>query len=349
MADRSGGLLLRVDGLKTHFYVREGILRKTTGYIKAVDGVDLSLGHGETLGVVGESGCGKSTLGFTIMGSIDKKEAVLEGDVLFQSGDELVNVNRLDSKRLREARKNMQMVFQDPQSSLNPRMTARDIIGEPLIIHGIARGRALDDRVIALMNDVSLDPKYLRRYPYAFSGGQRQRIGIARALALNPILIVADEPTSALDVSVQAQILNLFQDLKQEHNLSYIFISHDLSVVEHISDRVAVMYLGSIVELAGTADLFAGPRHPYAEALLTAVPDPNPHRKTERVLLQGDVPDPGAIGAGCPFHPRCRYRQDICEEQRPELALTKNDRDHRSACHFADELTLRGVARAQRP
>ena len=210
-------------------------------------------------------------------------------------------MNALSTRDLRAARRHIQMVFQDPQSSLNPRMTTRDIIGEPLIIHRLARGRVLDDRVVELMQDVGLDSHYLRRYPYAFSGGQRQRIGIARALALNPSLIVADEPTSALDVSVQAQILNLFQDLQQQHDLSYLFISHNLSVVEHISDRVAVMYLGTIVELAPTEELFSEPRHPYTEALLTAVPDPNPHHRVERVILEGDVPDPGAVRQGCAF------------------------------------------------
>ena len=228
-------------------------------------------------------------------------------------------------------------------------MTTRDIIGEPLVIHRLARGRVLDDRVVELMQDVGLDPHYLRRYPYAFSGGQRQRIGIARALALKPSLIVADEPTSALDVSVQAQILNLFQDLQQQHDLSYLFISHNLSVVEHISDRVAVMYLGTIVELAPTEELFSGPRHPYTEALLTAVPDPNPHHRVERVILEGDVPDPGTVREGCAFAPRCGYRSDRCRHETPVLEPMRQAAGHHAACHFAGDLDLRGVSSEGRP
>ena len=340
----SPGRLLEVAQLKTHFYVREGLFRNVSGRIKAVDGVSFSLEQGETLGVVGESGCGKTTLGLTIMGSVSRQEATISGNVLFQHETGVVDMNALSTRDLRAARRHIQMVFQDPQSSLNPRMTTRDIIGEPLVIHRLARGRVLDDRVVELMRDVGLDPHYLRRYPYAFSGGQRQRIGIARALALNPSLIVADEPTSALDVSVQAQILNLFQELQQQHDLSYLFISHNLSVVEHISDRVAVMYLGTIVELAPTEELFSGPRHPYTEALLTAVPDPNPHRRVERVILEGDVPDPGAVRQGCAFDPRCRYRADRCQQQTPVLEPARHAAEHHAACHFAGDLALRGVS-----
>ena len=340
----SSGRLLEVADLKTHFYVREGLFRNVSGSIKAVDGVSFSLDQGETLGVVGESGCGKTTLGLTIMGSVRSQEATITGNVLFHHESGVVDMNALSTRDLRAARRHIQMVFQDPQSSLNPRMTTRDIIGEPLIIHRLARGRVLDDRVVELMQDVGLDPHYLRRYPYAFSGGQRQRIGIARALALNPSLIVADEPTSALDVSVQAQILNLFQDLQRQHHLSYLFISHNLSVVEHISDRVAVMYLGTIVELAPTEELFSGPRHPYTEALLTAVPDPNPHHRVERVILEGDVPDPGAVREGCSFDPRCRYRAELCQQQTPVLVPAPHAAEHHAACHFAGDLALRGVS-----
>ena len=345
----SPGRLLEVAELKTHFYVREGLFRNVSGHIRAVDGVSFSLGQGETLGVVGESGCGKTTLGLTIMGSVSRQEATITGNVLFHHETGIVDMNALSTRDLRAARRQIQMVFQDPQSSLNPRMTTRDIIGEPLVIHRLARGRVLDDRVVALMQDVGLDPHYLRRYPYAFSGGQRQRIGIARALALNPSLIVADEPTSALDVSVQAQILNLFQDLQHQHHLSYLFISHNLSVVEHVSDRVAVMYLGTIVELAPTEELFSEPRHPYTEALLTAVPDPNPHHRVERVILEGDVPDPGAVSEGCAFSPRCRYRADLCEQHTPMLVPARRAADHQAACHFASELALRGVSSGGQP
>ena len=319
------GPLLRVRDLKTHYYVRQGVFRRTTGHVRAVDGVSLDLYDRETVGVVGESGCGKSTLAMTIMGSIRPHEAKVSGEILFRDDGTEVNIVGLDGKGLRRVRRNIQMVFQDPEASLNPRMTVRDIIGEPLLVNRIARGRELDRRVTGLMRAVGLDPAHLRRYPYAFSGGQRQRIGVARALALNPKLIVADEPTSALDVSVQAQVLNLLKDLQDEFALSYIFISHDLSVIEHMSNRVVVMYLGNVVEIAETADLFAKPRMPYTEALLTAVVQPNPNVRTQRVLLEGDVPDPTAKPSGCPFHPRCNYAKDICRQETPPLAPVGTD------------------------
>lgn len=357
--------LLSIRNLKTHYYVREGVFRRAVGYIPAVDGVSLDLFDRETVGVVGESGCGKSTLAMTVMGSIKEREAKVSGRILFRNNNDIVDVTQLDSKGLRQVRKNIQMVFQDPEASLNPRMTVRDIIGEPLYVNRIARGKQLDNRVMELMKSVGLDPAHLRRYPYAFSGGQRQRIGVARALALNPKLIVADEPTSALDVSVQAQVLNLLKDLQDEFSLSYVFISHDLSVIDHMATRVVVMYLGNVVEVAQTEDLFRQPRMPYTEALMTAVVQPNPNVRSNRVLLEGDVPDPGSVSKGCPFHPRCNYARDICREQKPPLESVSTavgddststaepepgvpeDRKtatHRAACWFKDELNLRGVS-----
>ena len=336
--------LLQIRNLKTHYYVREGVLRRTTGYIRAVDGVSFELQDHETIGVVGESGCGKSTLAMSVMGSIKPRDAIVQGQILYRTNGSTVDISSLDARELRRVRKSIQMVFQDPEASLNPRMTVRDIIGEPLVVNGVARGRALDERVVSLMDSVGLDPAHLKRYPYAFSGGQRQRIGIARALALNPQLIVADEPTSALDVSVQAQVLNLLKDLQDEFNLSYIFISHDLGVIDHVADRVAVMYLGNVVEICTTDALFRRPRMPYTEALLTAVVQANPTVKANRVLLEGDVPDPGSVSVGCPFHPRCRYAQDVCRKEKPSLDPVADDSTHLSACWFKDELELRGVA-----
>jgi peptide/nickel transport system ATP-binding protein len=254
----------------------------------------------------------------------------------------LIDLNTLDKKALRATRRNMQMVFQDPYSSLDPRMTVLDIIGEPLRVNGIARGAELEDRVKALVKVVGLEVKYLKRYPHAFSGGQRQRIGIARALALNPKLVVADEPVSALDVSIKAQILNLLQDLQKEFRLTYLFVSHDLSVIEHISDRVAVMYVGKMVELAETEELFNHPRHPYTEALLSANPKVDPDAKMDRIILTGEIANPANPPSGCYFHPRCRYAKDVCAQKAP--AWEEIDAHHFAACHFARALTLRGVA-----
>ena len=339
--------LLEVVDLKTHYLVRQGVFRMTGAVVRAVDGVSFTLHRNETLGIVGESGCGKSTVAKTILGIVGRHEARRSGQILFRHAGTVIDVNATDVRGLRQVRKHVQMVFQDPESSLNPRLTIRDIIGEPLIVNKVASGREVDRRVIELMRSVGLDPAYLRRYPYAFSGGQRQRIGIARALALAPQLIVADEPTSALDVSVQAQVLNLLQDL-QRGALSYIFISHDLSVIEHVSTRVAVMYLGRIVEVGTTAELFRNPRMPYTEALLSAITKLDPGRKMERVLLRGDVADPAQIPSGCPFHPRCPYREERCTHERPKLAPVAGTTDHLAACHFADHLALRGVQPSRR-
>jgi peptide/nickel transport system ATP-binding protein/oligopeptide transport system ATP-binding protein len=296
------GNLLIVEKLKKYFALRRGFLRRTKDYIKAVDGVSLVVKKGETLGLVGESGCGKSTLGYCIL----RLEEPTEGQIYFEDRDIL----GYDRKRMRHLRQDMQIIFQDPYSSLNPRKTANQIIGASFEIHGILSGKERDDRVKYLMKVVGLLPEHIHRYPHEFSGGQRQRICVARALSLNPKLIIADEPVSALDVSIQAQILNLFVQLQQEFRLTYIFISHDLSVIRHISDRVAVMYLGRIVELATNRLLYNQPVHPYTEALLQAVPLVNPLRKKGKIFLEGDVPSPINPPPGCTFSPRCKYRQD---------------------------------------
>jgi peptide/nickel transport system ATP-binding protein len=340
MADQavSNQLLLEVKDLKKHFPIQRGFLARTVGHVKAVDGVSFFVREGETLGLVGESGCGKTTTGRVILRALD----LTSGEVWFADRDMgRVSIPDLDKQQLKKLRKNMQMIFQDPYSSLNPRMTLLQIVGEPLLVHGVAQGSELRDRVARLLRVVGLRPEYMSRYPHAFSGGQRQRIGIARALALNPQFVVCDEPVSALDVSVQAQILNLLQDLQQEFGLTYLFIAHDLSVVEHISDRVAVMYVGKLVESAVTEELFINPKHPYTEALLSAAPKPDPRMRTEPIVLPGEVADPANPPSGCYFHPRCRYKVDLCE--REELTLREIASDHFVSCHRGDELRLEGV------
>jgi peptide/nickel transport system ATP-binding protein len=335
-----GANLLEVRGLKKHFPIHGGVLRRVVGQVKAVDGIDFYIKEGETLGLVGESGCGKSTAGRSVIRLYD----LTDGEVLFndpQLGP--IHLENLERPQLRQVWSNLQMIFQDPFSSLDPRMTVGRIIAEPLVIHGVASGQKLRDRVAELLTIVGLRPEHASRYPHAFSGGQRQRIGIARALALNPKLIICDEPVSALDVSVQAQVLNLLEDLQHRFNLTYLFIAHDLSVVEHISDRVAVMYVGYLVEMAPTEELFYNPKMPYTEALLSAIPKPDPRNRTRPMRLPGDVPSPANPPSGCYFHPRCPYAKDICKVERPKLQLV--EKEHWAACHFASELKLNGVPR----
>lgn len=334
----SENLILEVKGMKKYFPIRTGLMKKVTGHVRAVDDVDMYIREGETYGLVGESGCGKTTLGRCILRAIEPSG----GETLFRTTEgEMISINDLKYNDLRAIRKDMQLIFQDPYSSLNPRMTVLNIVGEPLVCNHMMRGKALRQRVLDLIVMVGLDGRHLERYPHAFSGGQRQRIGIARALATNPRFIVCDEAVSALDVSVQAQILNLLQDLQSKLNLSYLFISHDLGVIQHISDRVGVMYVGKMMETAATGELFKNPYHPYTEALLSAKPIPDPRIKSKRIVLTGEVPNPANPPSGCYFHPRCRYAKDICSTTTP--ALIEVSKDHFSACHFSKELKLQGV------
>jgi len=337
----SSAPLLDVQNLRMHFPIRKGLLRRTVGHVKAVDGVSFAIRKGETLGLVGESGCGKSTTGRCLLGVHDPTD----GQILYRHADGTqVNLAQLDDAEITPYRRDIRLIFQDPESSLNPRMSVLEIVGEPLRAFGIARGKAMKEQVATLLEQVGLRPEYMQRYPHAFSGGERQRIGIARALATEPRLVIADEPVSALDVSVQARTLNLMQDLQDEFDLTYLFIAHDLSVVKHICDRVAVMYAGKIVEVAPTEELFHRPKMPYTEALLSAVPTPDPTRRGEqsRIRLEGDVADPSDLPSGCSFHPRCRYAEDRCEASEPELAPAGEN--HHAACHFSEDLDLRGVA-----
>lgn len=330
--------ILEVKDLKTHYPIRKGLLRRVTGYVKAVDGVNFTLRRGDTLGLVGESGCGKTTTGRTIVRLLEPTA----GSMRFNDPNlGWVNLDQMSRRELAPVRRNMQMIFQDPFSSLNPRLTVKRIVAEPLIINKVASGSELDDRVAELLRVVGMRPEYMSRYPHAFSGGQRQRLGIARALALNPRLIICDEPVSALDVSIQAQVLNLLEDLQTDFDLTYIFIAHDLSVVEHITNRMAVMYVGKLVELAPTGELYDSPLHPYSEALMAALPIPDPRVRERPIRLPGEVANPANPPSGCYFHPRCRYAQDICAQEEPELRELQPD--HWSACHFSEDLSLRGV------
>ena len=331
--------LLEVNHLKKYFPIRQGLLRRVTNQVRAVDDVSFHLNKGETLALVGESGCGKTTTARCILRAIQPTA----GEIRFRTTDDtVVDIAALSKRRLRPLRRQMQMIFQDPYSSLNPRMTLLDLIGEPLLVNGVTQLAERRDRVEELLALVQLPPEYLRRYPHAFSGGQRQRIGIARALALNPALIVADEPVSALDVSVQAQIVNLLLELQEQLGLSYLFVAHDLSVVKHVSDRVAVMYVGKMVEIAPTAALFDTPKHPYTEALLSAVPKPDPRLRSQRIILEGEVADPAHPPSGCYFHPRCKYAQPVCHTEKPELRQLAPG--HWVSCHRAHEITLVGVS-----
>lgn len=331
--------ILKVRGLKKHFPIQQGLRKKIIGTVKAVDDLNFDIYQGETLGLVGESGCGKSTAARLLLRAYE----TTAGDIQFKMDNKWVSIPQLNKQGLHKLRRHMQMVFQDPYSSLNPRMTLLQIVGEPLVVHGIAKpnSQEIRDRVAHLLEVVGLRPEYMERYPHAFSGGQRQRVGIARALALNPSFIAADEAVSALDVSIQAQTVNLLQDLQEEFNLTYLFITHDLSVVQHISDRVGVMYVGKLVELAPTKKLFFSPKHPYTEALLSAVPKPDPRLAKRRVPLQGEVADPSNPPSGCYFHPRCQYVIDQCKTETP--ALQEVTPNHHVSCHRAQELSLMGV------
>jgi len=333
-------VLLETRQLSKYFPIKKGMWGRTAAEVKAVDRVDLQIKHGQTVGLVGESGCGKSTLGRTILRAYEPTS----GEIRYRRDDgTVVDLAPLSERQLKPYRKSIRMIFQDPFSSLNPRMTLADIIGEPLRVNHVVPESEIEDRVTTLLRRVGLRPEYLRRYPNAFSGGERQRVGLARALALDPRLVVADEAVSALDVSVRAQILNLMKDLQEDENLTYLFISHDLGMVEYMADEVVVMYVGRVVETGPTAELYRRPQHPYTEALLSAVPNPDPSaaRARERIVLQGEVADPTNVPSGCPFRTRCAYAQEKCRTDVPPLREVAPGR--RVACHFAEELQLRGI------
>lgn len=332
-------VLLQVKDLKVHFPITRGLLRRTVGQVKAVDGVSFDVRQGEVLGLVGESGCGKTTTGRALLRIVEPTG----GSIRFRQSDgHEVDVVAADGPQLKRLRRDMRMVFQDPNASLNPRLPVGEIIGQSLAYSGVPKAEA-DERVATLLRRVGLRPEYIKRYPHAFSGGERQRIGIARALALNPAFVVCDEAVSALDVSVQAQILRLLRELKREFNLTYLFVGHDLAVIQHICDRVAVMYAGKLVEIGPTRVLFDTPRHPYTEALLSAVPRPDPRlrRKGDRIRLPGEVADVTNLPPGCAFHPRCRYATDLCRTETPALRDLRKGQS--AACHYADKLELAGT------
>lgn len=334
-------VLLEVKNLKKHFPLRHGFLGGSAGTVKAVDGINLHILQGETLGLVGESGSGKTTVGRTILRAFNPTE----GEIIFHLQDgPATDLAKLSKAELRAFRRHAQMIFQDPYSSLNPRMTVRDIIAEPLVAGGVAQGDEVDERVRETARRCQLSLEHLRRYPHAFSGGQRQRIGIARALVVQPQFVVCDEPVSALDVSIQAQILNLLMDMQKEFGLTYLFVAHDLSVVEHVSDRVAVMYLGRLVEVASTSALFYQPLHPYTEALMSAIPALDPDDVMKPVILEGEIPSPANPPTGCHFHPRCPYAQAVCKQDVPEWKEYRPG--HFAACHFADQLSLKGAVKS---
>ncbi len=327
-------ILVRVEGLKKHFPVMGGVFSRPVGYVRSVDGVSFDIPRGKSFGLVGESGCGKTTTARLVLRLLEPTA----GRVLFEGKD----LNKMGREELRKMRRQMQIIFQDPYASLNPRMPVEQIVGESLEVHGIATGKAKHDRVLELLKMVGLRPEQARRYPHEFSGGQRQRIGVARALALNPKLIVADEPVSALDVSIQSQIINLLEDLQKKLGLTYLFIAHDLSVVRHISDIVGVMYLGKLVEMASEKDLYDRPLHPYSRALLSAVPIPDPDHPRERIVLEGDVPSPVNPPSGCRFHTRCPIAVDRCKTEEPEFRDLGGG--HRVACHLATNPTAARAA-----
>ena len=336
---KNNGNLLDVKNLKMHFpIVKRGIVKRIVGHVRAVDGISFFVRPGETLGLVGESGCGKTTTGRCIMRIYQPTGGHIE---FHNNQGKTTDLTQLHGTELDQYRKEIRMIFQDPYGSLNPRMNVLNIVGEPLRNTKMATGKELEDRVEELLRRVGLRPEYMHRYPHAFSGGERQRIGIARALALSPRLVIADEPVSALDVSVRAQVLNLLQDLQEDFNLTYLFVAHDLSVVRYICDRVTVMYVGKIAEVAETEALYTHPLHPYTEALMLAVPIPDPRLRRQRIVLEGEVADPSNPPSGCYFHPRCRYAESVCKTEHPELREVEPDRF--AACHLAEKLSLRGV------
>jgi len=340
-SQQTNNSILDVRHLKKHFPIEKGVLRRVVGQVRAVDDISFTIRAGETMGLVGESGCGKTTTARVIMRAMDPTE----GSILFRTpGGNAVDMATVGKRELKALRACMQMIFQDPYSSLNPRMPVIDIVAEPLRAHGWKRKRC-EKRVAEVLELVGLDPQYMRRYPHAFSGGQRQRIGLARALVLSPSLVVADEPVSALDVSVQAQILNLLKEMQERMSLTYLFITHDLSVVRYTCDHVAVMYVGKIVEMAETEALYANPQHPYTSALLAAVPDVDPHREWLGETVSGEVADPSQQLVGCPFAPRCRYAERVCREVSPPLEDKAEGRGapHRAACHRSSEISLAGI------
>jgi len=338
MDKNDNNIILEVKNLKMHFPIHRGLLQRVVGQVKAVDGVSFALREREVLGLVGESGCGKTTVGRTILRLYEPTS----GDIRYhRKSGEWIDIAKIKQQDMKPLRREMRMIFQDPFSSLNPRLTVKDLISEPLEIHNIAHGKDAEEQVAVLMRSVGLDPAYMRRYPHEFSGGQRQRIGLARTLSLHPRLIIADEPVSALDVSVQAQVLNLLQSLQADLGLTLVFVAHDLSVVEHISDRIAVMYVGKIVELAETNELLRNPMMPQTEALLSSIPPADPDIRPNRIRLQGEVPSPANPPSGCIFHPRCAYAQPVCSQQEP--SLVEYTPGHFASCHFAKELHLRGI------
>ncbi len=330
--------ILEVKGLRKHFPIKRGVFRRTVGWIRAVEDVSFYLRQGQTLGLVGESGCGKTTL----LHSLVRLVPPTGGNILYSHGARQIDVTTADANELKIVRRQMRMIFQD-ESALDPRMTVRRIVAEPLRANLKLKAGELEDRLAQLMVTVELTPEHLNWYPHALSGGQRQRIGIARALTLNPLVLLADEPTSAMDASVQAQILNLLLTLQRELHLAVLFVSHDLSVIRHVSDRLAVMYLGRIVEAGDRTAIFCRPLHPYTEALLSGMPQPDPHRPVKRTALEGGVPSTTEIPRGCPFHPRCGYRQTVCEREQPRLQLMANDQ-REAACHYAGQLELKGTS-----